>query len=49
MVQSGFAARGGDALSWLDRQSANGNLRADKLVRHAEAIIGSEALRKWLA
>lgn len=49
MVQSGFAARGGDALSWLDLQSANGNLRADKLVRHAEAIIGSEALRKWLA
>jgi hypothetical protein len=49
MVQSGFAASGGDALSWLDLQSANGNLRADKLARHAEAIIGSEALQKWLS
>jgi hypothetical protein len=49
MVHSGFAARGGDALSWLDQQTANGNLRGEKLVRHAAAIIGTEAVQKWLA
>ncbi len=49
MVQTGLAAKGGDALSWLDVQCANGNLRGDELARHAEAIIGAEAVRKWLS
>jgi hypothetical protein len=47
--ESPFAERGGDALSWLDVQCANGNLTGVNLMRHAEAIMGEEAIQKWLA
>ncbi len=49
MRETSFARRGGDALSWLDVQCANGNLTGANLQRHAEAIIGGEAIQKWLS
>ena len=49
MHETGFATRGGDALSWLDLQTANGTLRGDQLIRHAEATIGRSGLQRWLS
>jgi hypothetical protein len=48
MRMTGFSKRGGDALQWLDVQVANGNLYGSKLVRHAEMIIGTDAVNRWL-
>jgi hypothetical protein len=49
MHETGFATRGGDAVTWLDIQTANGTLRGDQFIRHADATIGPSGLQRWLS
>ncbi len=48
MYKTGFAFRGGDSLKWLSKQVSNANLTGENLISHATAIIGNEAVQKWL-
>ncbi len=48
MQVSGFARRGGDALSWLARAVRSGDMTGARLVDHARFVVTADGVRPWL-
>lgn len=49
MKQSGFAENGGDALAWLDQQTAAGKLQGKSLRTLSGSVVGEDAVNRWVA